>query len=281
MKPPFAYFGGKSRLAERIAAAFPPHGHYVEPFAGSLAVLLAKAPSRMETVNDLDADLMTFWRVLREQPRELIRACAFTPHSRAEYARSFDRPSDLSDLERARRVWVNLAQGRTGTLASTGWRYKKTLMKSASGGDGVLTARLASQVDKMGAVAARLSKVTLECKPALDLIASYGAHEDVLLYVDPPYLASTRAGGNYRLEMAHEDEHRELATALRSCRAAVVLSGYSSPLYSELYADWQVTSMASFTTQGGAAKATAEVLWSNRAPTDHLFASDALIEAAP
>lgn len=273
MKPPFAYFGGKSRLAERIAAALPEHGHYVEPFAGSLAVLLAKAPSRMETVNDLDADLMTFWRTLRDQPDELIRVCALTPHARREYALSFVRPSDLTDLERARRTWVNLAQGRTGTLASTGWRHKKTLMRSSLGGgaDIALTARLANQVDRMAAVAARLSSVTLESKPALELITSCGAHEDVLLYVDPPYLASTRAGRNYRHEMASEGEHRELAEALRSCRAAVVLSGYTSPLYSDLYDDWHVTSMASYTTQGGAAKATTEVLWSNRAPVADLF----------
>jgi DNA adenine methylase len=273
VKPPFAYFGGKTKLADQIVAQLPRHEHYVEPFAGSLAVLLAKPPSRMETVNDLDGDLMMFWRVLREQPDELIRACALTPHSRGEYALSFDRPTDLSDLERARRTWVNLAQGRTGTLASTGWRYKKTLVRTApgGGGDGVLTARLASQVDKMAAVAARLSRVTLECKPALELIESYGAHADVLLYVDPPYLACVRAGGNYRHEMASEREHRELAEALRSCRASVVLSGYSSPLYSELYADWHVTSMVSFTTQGGAAKATAEVLWSNRTPAHDLF----------
>lgn len=70
-------------------------------------------------------------------------------------------------------------------------------------------------------------------------------------------------------------QHRELAAALRSCRAAVVLSGYSSPLYSDLYGDWHLTIMSSFTTQGGAAKATTEVLWSNREPIADLFAGGA------
>jgi DNA adenine methylase len=68
MRPPITYFGGKILLADRIVATFPAHGHYVEPFCGSLSVLLAKAPSPHETVNDLDGDLMTFWRVLRDQP---------------------------------------------------------------------------------------------------------------------------------------------------------------------------------------------------------------------
>lgn len=84
LAPPMAYFGGKQRIAERIVALFPPHRHYVEPYAGSLSVLLAKAPAKLETVNDLDGDLVTFWRMLRDRPDELIRVCALTPHSRAE-----------------------------------------------------------------------------------------------------------------------------------------------------------------------------------------------------
>ncbi len=67
MKPPVAYYGGKTTIAARIVRLMPGHGHYVEPFGGSLAVLLAKPPSRMETVNDIDRDLMTFWRVLRDR----------------------------------------------------------------------------------------------------------------------------------------------------------------------------------------------------------------------
>jgi DNA adenine methylase len=73
VRPPMAYFGGKTKLARRIAARLPAHEHYVEPFCGSLAVLLAKAPARIETVSDLDGDLVTFWRVLREQPAQLAR----------------------------------------------------------------------------------------------------------------------------------------------------------------------------------------------------------------
>ncbi|WP_234425557.1 DNA adenine methylase [Streptomyces kebangsaanensis] len=102
----------------------PPHEHYVEPFAGGLSVLLAKQPSRMETVSDLDAELMTFWRALRDRPTELIRACALTPHSRAELAATWDPTND--ELELARRIWCRLAQGRSGTLRNTGWRTTST-----------------------------------------------------------------------------------------------------------------------------------------------------------
>jgi DNA adenine methylase len=114
MKPPFTYFGGKTAIAERIVSLLPPHEHYVEPFAGSLAVLLAKPPSAMETVNDLNCDLMIFWRVLRDQLADLERVCALTPHSRAERNAAYESAPD--DLERARRVWVTLTQGRGGHL---------------------------------------------------------------------------------------------------------------------------------------------------------------------
>src|SRR5437868_4884894 len=116
MRPPIAYYGSKVRLAEQIAERLPAHTHYVEPFAGSLAVLLAKKPSRMETVNDIDGDLMNFWRVLRNRPEELFRVCSLTPHSRFEHDASYVDISALDELERARLVWVRLTQGRGGTL---------------------------------------------------------------------------------------------------------------------------------------------------------------------
>jgi DNA adenine methylase len=90
----------------------PSHTRYVEPFAGSLAVLLAKPPSRHEVVSDIDGDLMVFWKVLRDTPEQLARACMLTPHSRAERKLALERPADLPELEMARRVWSALSQGR-------------------------------------------------------------------------------------------------------------------------------------------------------------------------
>jgi DNA adenine methylase len=118
-RPPFPYFGGKQRIAERIVSLFPEHGHYVEPYCGGLSVLMAKPPAMLETVNDIDGDIMTFWRVLRERPDEMERACALTPHSRAESLLSKDRDG-LDDIERARRVWVALTQHRGMAPADLG-----------------------------------------------------------------------------------------------------------------------------------------------------------------
>lgn len=265
--PPFAYFGGKTRLAGQIVATFPTHEHYVEPYAGSLAVLLAKPRSRMETVNDLDRDLMTFWRVLREQPDDLARVCALTPHSRAEHLEAYSLNDATTDLERARRVWVLLTQGRSGQLRRTGWRHFVDPAGSVVGMPGYLEA----YVNRMRLAAGRLAGVSLECQPALDLIERYGRSPNVLLYVDPPYLGSTRVSGGYRHEMKTDAEHRELAEALNAARAAVVLSGYDSPLYLEMYSGWHTIRIPTTTGQGGTREERTEVLWSNRAPHPNLF----------
>jgi DNA adenine methylase len=254
------YFGGKMMLAERIIATFPTHGHYVEPFAGSLAVLLAKSPADHETVNDLDGDLVTFWRVLRDRPAELERACAFTPHARAEHAAAYDLPETLDEVERARRVWVQLTQGRAGVRTKTGWRH----YQDPAGSSASMPGYLAGYVGRIGPAVERLRRVSLECRPALDLVRDYGRHEGVLLYVDPPYLDSTRSSGSYAVEMGKDDEHRELAEALLACKASVVLSGYHSPLYDDLYAEWDRIEFDVGTGQSGEWGSRTEVLWSNR-----------------
>ena len=231
LKPPFTYFGGKTAIAERIVALLPAHEHYVEPFAGSLAVLLAKPPAKMETVNDLDGALVTFWRVLRDRGGDLERICSLTPHSRAEYEAAYADSDD--ELEQARRVWVRIVQGRRGTLSNVGWRFNV----SAAGTSWSTVEYQDSYLRRMAAASARLRRVSLECRPALEVIAAYGRHPDALVYADPPYLAETRGvhGPGYAMENCGEPEHRGLLEALLSCRAAVVLSGYASELYDGLY----------------------------------------------
>jgi DNA adenine methylase len=259
MKSPVPYFGSKQRIAPWIVSLLPDHDHYVEPFCGGMSVLLAKPPARMETVNDLDGELMTFWRVLRDQPTELIRACALTPHSRTELAATWERADD--DLELARRIWCRLAQGRSGTLRNTGWRHYIDPAGSVTSMPGYLEA----YVDRLAAAAERLHAVSLENLPALDLIAKYGKQPKVLLYVDPPYLGTTRGwGNNYRVEMKTELEHRELAAALADCKAPVVLSGYHSDLYDELYDGWHRYEQTTMTGNASSDKDRTEVLWSNR-----------------
>lgn len=255
LKPPFAYYGGKTTLAPKIVELLPAHDHYVEPFAGSLAVLLVKEPSPMETVNDLDGDLMTFWRVLRDHKDELEYACKHTPHSRDEYLAACGNISELPDVERARRVFVRLTQGRSHSMKPTGWWYRKASVGHSP------AEYVKSYTGRLRAAAKRLSAVSLESRDAIEMIAEYGTETSTCMYVDPPYLGTTRAS-NYQEEMLEDDLHTQLSDVLNNCKSAVVLSGYASPLYEELYEGWHRYELKAPTRLSGTA-APNEILWSN------------------
>ena len=253
VKPPFSYYGGKTKLAPAIADMLPEHKHYIEPFAGSLAVLLAKTPAPQETVNDLDSKLVTFWRVLRDRPDDLWRACALTPHAREELAAAQGATAD--EVEQARRVWVILTQSRSHTVKATGWwqRIAPNPYTPAN--------YMAAYADRIASAATRLRGVAIENRDALDMIRSYGKHPDNLLYLDPPYLGSTRVS-NYRHEMLTDKSHAEFADAVAGCVAKVVVSGYDSPLYAELFPGWHTVRMRGASTLSGATDRI-ETLWSN------------------
>lgn len=273
MRPPFPYYGAKARLAPWIVGHMPlEHRVYVEPFAGSAAVLFARPrPAAHEVLNDLDGNVVTFFRALRDREQELVRALTLTPYSREEYrAADLEASSNLDDLERARRFFVRTTQSFNACGAAAGKRasWSNGMRRGSS-----QATTVADLVDRLYYVAARLRKVVLENRPAADVIALYD-DPDVVMYCDPPYLDSTRTGrrenrmGDYQYDTSSDDEHRELAEVLHGCRSVVLLSGYASPLYDELYGDWdrvEVTVQRPTTNRRGhTGTAGVEVVWSNR-----------------
>jgi D12 class N6 adenine-specific DNA methyltransferase len=115
LRPPVSYYGAKARLARWLAGMLPPHRVYVEAFAGSAALLLAKRPAPV--LNDLDGAVVNFFAVLRDRPDELARAVWLTPYARAEYAAAAECGPELDPpVERARR-WV-------AALLSVGQRHR-------------------------------------------------------------------------------------------------------------------------------------------------------------
>lgn len=236
MKPPIAYYGGKSRLARWVAQLFPPHRVYVEPFAGSAAVLFAKPRAPHEILNDVDGHVVNFFRVLREQREELELLCRLTPYARDEFAEADLEEEGITDLERARRFWVRTTGSFAKTTHGTGW---STSINQHSN-----QARSAlNRIGRFAPCAERLMKVSIENRDALEVLDSY-ADPDGVAYVDPPYLMTTRSAmhrrprGDYRHEFATEEDHRALAEVLHRWPGSVFLSGYPSDLYLELYADW-------------------------------------------
>lgn len=264
MKPPFPYYGSKGRLAGWITDLMPAHRVYIEPFAGSAAVLFAKRPAAIEIINDLDGNIVNFFRTLREREADLVRALTYTPYARDEYAAADLDADGLGDVERARRFLVRCAQGHNaaGSGSRAGWSNGIRRNQSQA-------ATVVNLVDRLPGVAERLRRVVVEHRDAVDCVTAYDC-PDAVFYVDPPYLADTRAtNGEYRLDTSSVEDHRRLAAALNAVAGTVLLSGYPSPLYDDLYAGWwraeRSVHRPSTNQRGrsGAVRAT-EVLWSNR-----------------
>jgi DNA adenine methylase len=274
MKPPFAYYGGKVGMAQRIIALMPTHKTYIEPFFGSGAVFFAKPPARHEIINDLNGNVVTFFRVLRERPAELAEACALTPYARAEYEAS-DLGEDMDDLERARRFWVRVNQSFAKSDGTqTGWSVTSSCSKAPP-------KTTQTRIKRFRAVADRLAGVSIEQCDAPDLISRL-AVADSLVYADPPYLAETRRSGgrqrtaDYLHDMGSPADHERLADVLHKTLAVVILSGYPSPLYEDLYSDWWSldfpVAIHSSNSANGARGARVERVWCNRPLGVGLFA---------
>lgn len=258
-RPLLKYHGGKWRLAPWIIEHFPPHSMYVEPFGGGASVLLRKMPSKQEVYNDLDEEIVNFFRILRQpqQAMRLIEMLALTPHSRQEYELSCEPlASDECPVEKARRTVVRSFMGY-GSAALTG-QYKTGFRNRHKIGDANLALNWSRLPEQIPLAMDRLRLVTLECLPAVELIPKYD-HQKTLFYVDPPYVHETRNtnGNAYRHEMTDE-QHAELARQLHAVKGMVIISGYDCPLYRELYAGWE---MSTRVTIGEKAAHRTECLW--------------------
>jgi DNA adenine methylase len=256
-RPPLNYFGGKFRLAPWILGYFPDHKIYVEPFGGGGSVLLRKQPSYHEIYNDLDGEVVNFFKVLRERPNELLRSIRLTPYSREEQRMSFIPAND--ELERARRMYVRAWQTHGGgrTQWSSGWRYEIGLARG--------TRQIENWNDIAGlqGVIDRLKTIQIENDDAFHVITRFDTSE-TLFYCDPPYLPITRSERwkekTYFFEMT-VDDHVRLAELLNNVKGMVVLSGYDSELYRDLYAGWE---MHAKTARTNYQNTKVECVWINR-----------------
>lgn len=247
------YPGSKKRIAPVIISNMPRHRVYVEPFFGSGAVLMEKPPAEIETVNDLDDDVINLFRVIRENPEELIWLIQTTPYAREEYDLSYIG-DNASDLERARRFLIQSNQGHGFRVnEKTGWR------KDTGGRESAYAIRRWNELpDIIRETAERLKKVQIEHMDAIELIQKYNA-PGVLIYADPPYVLSTRGRKQYRHEMTDRD-HEELLKVLLNHKGYVMLSGYDTDLYNHTLQGWSKIEIPA-RAEGGLPRT--EVLWMN------------------
>lgn len=231
-RPLVRYHGGKWMLAPWIISHFPPHRCYVEPFGGGGSVLLRKPRAYAEVYNDLDGEIVNLFRMARDNGEALALLCELTPFARDEFALSYEASDD--PLEQARRTLARsfMGFGSNAHNQVTGFRANSNRSGTTPSHDWM------NYPDALRQTIQRLRGVVIENKHAVDVMKQHDA-PTTLHYVDPPYVFSTRsdAGDDYRHEMSDE-QHEELATALRGLTGMVVLSGYRSDLYDRLYDGW-------------------------------------------
>lgn len=262
MKNVLHYPGSKKRIAQWIINQMPTHHSYLEPFFGGGAILFEKPPAPIETVNDLDEDVINFFRVLKnpETRTHLQEWLEYTPYARSVYDETFRKVPD-GPIEQAGYFAIRSMQSHGFRLTEKcGWK------KDVYGRESAYAVRYWNELPELLAVmATRLKNVQIEHRPALELIRAFN-HPGVLMYLDPPYVLSTRGRKQYRHEMS-DDDHREMLLEVRGCKAMVMLSGYDCELYNEYLGDWQ---KAQIDARAQNNHRRVETLWMNFEPAEQL-----------
>lgn len=247
------YPGAKWNMVKKITSMMPNHKSYLEPFFGSGAVLFNKSRSMIETVNDLDMDIINFFKVVKERPAELAEAISLTPYAREIFDNSHENHG-VDEFDKALRFAIRSRMGHGfKTYQKTGFKvdiYKRE--KSYC----VETWNKMPEIIFEASV--RLKQVQIENRPALELIKKFN-YNNVLIYADPPYLLNTRGGKQYRYEMSEQD-HIELLATLIDHKGYVILSGYPSEMYDHELHKWNKIEQRSYNQNGDPRT---EVLWYN------------------
>jgi len=262
-RPALRYHGAKFRLADWLLQFFPPHECYVEPFGGAAGVLLQKPRSYAEVYNDLDADVVNFFRVLRdpESRANLVEACVMTPYARADFDEAWKPSAD--PVERARRLAIRAQMGFGScgaTKGSTGFRIDT---KREYGTAQQIWALYPSAIAIAGQ---RIAGVLVENREAMEVMQQHDGTQ-TLHFVDPPYLHGTRVmqagkAGYYRHEMT-DDQHIELLEFLDRLEGMVVLTGYPHEIYQSRLQGWIQHTTKSRISLGRGGGLRTEVAWLN------------------
>ena len=230
MKAVLKYPGAKNRLAPWICNYVPLHRNYVEPFFGSGAVVFNKEPAYLEIINDIDGDIVNYFRIIRERGDELIKKIRLTPYSREEYNAQY-LSCETNELERARRFAIKCWMG-----FGCGNRYKNGYRR----GIGETSPNPAKAWNELPntilKATERLKNAQIESVDAIKLISEMKGNS-TFIYCDPPYLMETRKRYLYNYEM-DDIEHEKLLDVVTKSDCKIMISGYDNDLYNEILYKW-------------------------------------------
>lgn len=259
MKAVLKYPGSKWSISDWIISFFPKHHSYLEPFFGSGAVLFNKPRSNIETVNDLDGNVVNLFEWIKKDPERLAHEIYWTPYARQVYDDAFSTvPQD--GLGKAVNFYIrlNMGHGFRTSGEKVGWKNDVQGRERAYASQDWL-----HLPEKIMQASERLRGVQIENKPAVDVIQRFNFH-NVLIYADPPYVLSTRRGKQYRCEMDDKAQN-ELLDVLLAHKGLVLISGYDSDLYNDRLQNWHKEETTCYSQVCSKKR---EILWMNFEPEE-------------
>ncbi|HWZ30743.1 MAG TPA: DNA adenine methylase [Bryobacteraceae bacterium] len=207
---PLPYIGGKNRLAKRIISMLPEHVTYVEPFPGGAQVLFHKPPSHVEVLNDLDYDIVNFFRVCQWHYQELIRYLRYCLSSRTLHELHVKSdPATLTDVQRAGRFFYLQKNSFGGLIVRQKFHYGVTQPSNYN------LDRIPQIIEQAHR---RLARVQIESLPYEEILKRYDRPTTVF-YLDPPYWERKL----YKFNFSHED-FKSLEGNLRKVKGKFLLS---------------------------------------------------------
>lgn len=260
------YPGSKWSIANWIISFFPEHHSYVEPFFGSGAVLFNKPRSNIETINDLDGNVVNLFQWIKNDPERLAHEIYYTPYARQVYDDAFAVVPDDS-LERAVNFYIrlNMGHGFRTNGEKVGWK------NDVQGRERAYAATdWCSLPDKIIQAAERLRGVQIENRPAAEVMERFNSKK-VLIYLDPPYMPEVRHGKQYKHEMFTGNSHAQLLETAKAHKGPVMISGYESDLYNDMLQGWHREETTCYSQTASKKR---EILWMNFEPMGQMSIKD-------
>jgi len=264
-RSPFGYFGSKHRIALPLIKYIPPHNAWVDAFCGSAAMTFAKSPAKIEIINDINGEIVNFFKQLRKNGDGLCREIAMTPYARQELVLARLHKKKLSSLERARRFLVSSMMAINGIFGEErgGFSYSNSYSRD---GKEARVSRWYNLPARLQSIIERLRHVRIENKDARELIKAFLKRPATLLYLDPPYLAERTKG--YEFDQNDKKFHKDLLKLVRRAKCMVMISSYDSDLYKSMLTEdlgWKQVKIATHTRGSNGKRMTrTEILWLNK-----------------
>lgn len=227
MDSPLPYIGGKSKLSEMIIRMIPEHKAYCEVFAGAAWVFFRKEPSKYETINDLDSDLVAFYRVLQNHLEEFIRQFKWALSSR-EWFEDWMRQQEaggLTDIQRAARYYYTQRHSFAGRVRGRTFGVNQLRAPRIN---------LLRIEEELSAVHLRLARVTIENLPWDAFLTRYDKPQ-TFFYLDPPYYKAPYYRHNLELK-----DYRKMADVMKGVKASFILSINDLPEMREAFGEFKI-----------------------------------------